>query len=84
VQSQFSTSASARAAGDRNAAVIALAARSLDQGQLEAAVHQLLLLEDQAALVAAEWLTNASIRLATDKATATIMSQAVDQLAASN
>jgi hypothetical protein len=84
MQSQFSTSASARAAGDRNAAVIALAARSLDQGQLEPAVHQLLLLEDEAALVGAEWLTNASIRLATDKAMATIMSQAVDQLAASN
>ena len=83
VQSQFST-ASAGAAGERNAAVITLAARSLDQGQLEAAVHQLLLLEDEAALVAAEWLKNASVRLAADKAIATIMSQALDQLAASN
>lgn len=79
VQSQFATGA---AAGDRNAAVVALAARSLDQGQLEAAVHQLLLLEDEAALVAAEWLKNASVRLAADKAIATIMSQALEQLAA--
>jgi hypothetical protein len=83
VQSQFTT-ASAGAAGERNAAVITLATRSLDQGQLEAAVHQLLLLEDEAAMVAAEWLKNASVRLAADKAIATIMSQALDQLAASN
>jgi hypothetical protein len=83
VQSQF-TAASAGAAGDRNAAVVTLATRSLDQGQLEAAVHQLLLLEDEAALVAAEWLKNASVRLAADKAIATIMSQALEQLAASN
>ncbi len=84
VQSLFTTTASAGAAVDRNAAVIALAARSLDQGQLEAAVHQLVLLEDEAALVAAEWLKNASVRLATDKAIATVMSQALEQLAASN
>jgi hypothetical protein len=83
VKSQFAT-ASAGAAGDRNAAVIALAALSLDQGQLEAAVHQLLLLEDEAALVAAEWLQNAGSRLATDKAIATVMSQAVDQLETPN
>ncbi len=83
VQSQFTT-ASAGAAGERNAAVVTLATRSLDQGQLEAAVHQLLLLEDEAAMVAAEWLKNASVRLAADKAIATIMSQALDQLAASN
>jgi hypothetical protein len=83
VQSQFTT-ASAGAAGERNAAVVTLATRSLDQGQLEAAVHQLLLLEDEAALVAAEWLKNASVRLAADKAMATIMSQALEQLAASN
>jgi hypothetical protein len=82
VQSQFTVGAAG--AGDRNAAVAALAARSLDQGQLDAAVHQLLLLEDEAALVAAEWLKNASVRLATDKAIATIMSQALDRLAASN
>jgi len=82
VQSQFATGTAG--AGDRNAAVVALAARSLDQGQLDAAVHQLLLLEDEAALVAAEWLKNASVRLAADKAIATIMSQALDQLAALN
>jgi hypothetical protein len=84
VKSLFTTAASAEPTGDRNMALIALAARSLDQGQLEAAVHQLLLLEDEAALVAAEWLKNASARLAADKAVATIMSQALDQLAASN
>jgi hypothetical protein len=43
-----------------------------------------LLLEDEAALVAAEWLQNAGSRLATDKAIATVMSQAVDQLATPN
>jgi hypothetical protein len=84
VQSLFTTGASAGATGDRNAALIALAARSLDQDQLDAAVHQLLLLEDEAALVAAEWLKNASLRLDADKATATVMSQALDQLKASN
>ena len=81
VKSQFATGS---AAGDRNAAVIALASRSLDQGQLGAAAQQLLLLEDEAALLAAEWLQNAGIRLATDKAIATVMSQAADQLAAPN
>ncbi len=84
LQSLFTTAAPAGAAADRNAALIALGARSLAQGQLEAAVHQLVLLEDEAALVAAEWLKNASARLATDKAIATVMSQALDQLAASN
>lgn len=84
VQSMFSGTASAEATGNRNAALVALAARSLDQGQLEAAVHQVLMLEDEAALVAAEWLKNASARLAADRAIATIMSQALDQLAASN
>jgi len=83
LQSLFN-SASADATGNRNAALVALATRSLDQGQLEAAVHQLLLLEDEAALVAAEWLKNASARLAADKAIATIMSQALAQLAATN
>jgi hypothetical protein len=83
VQSLFATG-SGEPTGDRNAALIALAARSLDQGQLDAAVHQLLLLEDESALVAAEWLKNASARLAADKAIATMMSQALDQLAASN
>jgi len=84
LQSLFTTVAPAEATGDRNAALVALAARSLNQGQLEAAVHQLVLLEDEAALVAAEWLKNASTRLATDKAIATVMSQALDQLAAAN
>jgi hypothetical protein len=84
LQSLFTTGAPAGAAGDRNAALIALAARSLAQGQLEASVHQLVLLEDEAALVAAEWLKNASARLAADKAIASVMSQALDQLAASN
>jgi hypothetical protein len=84
LQSLFTTGASSGATGDRNAALIALAARSLAQGQLEAAVHQLLLLEDEAALVTAEWLKNASVRLAADKAITTVMSQALDQLAASN
>ena len=51
---------------------------------LNTATHQLLLLEDEAALVAAEWLKNASARLAVDKATATIMSVALDQLATAN
>jgi len=84
LQSLFTTAAPAGAAGDRNAALIALATRSLAQGQLEAAVHQLVLLEDEAALVAAEWLKNAAARLAADKAVATVMSQALDQLAAAN
>jgi hypothetical protein len=85
VQSMFATaSSSSPATDDRNAALIALATRSLAQGQLEAAVHQLLLLEDEAALVAAEWLKNAGARLATDKAIATVMAQALDRLAASH
>ncbi len=82
LQSLFST-APAGTVGDRNVALIALAARSLAQGQLEAAVQQLVLLEEEAALVAAEWLKNASARLAADKAITTVMSQALDQLAAS-
>jgi hypothetical protein len=84
LQSLFTTGAAADATGERNAALIALAARSLAQGQLQAAVQQLLLLEDEAALVAAEWLKNASVRLDADKAVATVMSQALDQLKASN
>jgi hypothetical protein len=81
-QSLFATARSSPATDDRNAALIALATRSLAQGQLEAAVHQLVLLEDAAALVAAEWLKNASARLATDKAIATVMAQALDRLTA--
>jgi hypothetical protein len=77
------TTAPAGNVGDRNAALVALAARSLAQGQLEAAMQQLVLLEEEAALVAAEWLKNASARLAADKAISTVMSQALDQLAAS-
>ena len=84
LQSLFTTTAPLGSAGDRNAALITLAVRSLAQGQLEAAVHQLVLLEDDAALVAADWLKNASARLAADKTIATVMSQALDQLAASN
>jgi hypothetical protein len=84
LQSLFTTAAPAGAAGDRNAALIALATKSLAQDQLEAAVHQLVLLEDEAALVAAEWLNNASTRLAADKAIATVMAQALDRLAAAN
>lgn len=84
LQSLFTTAAPAGVTGDRNAALIALATRSLAQGQLEAAVHQLVLLEDEAALVVAEWLKNASARLAADKAIATVMSQALDRLAAAN
>jgi hypothetical protein len=84
VQSLFATAAPADATGDRNAALVGLAARSLAQGQLEAAVHQLVLLEDEAALVAAEWLKNASTRLAADKAIVTVMAQALDRLAAAN
>lgn len=82
VGSLFTTAASPAAADDRNGTLIALAARSLEQGQLAAAVHQLLLLEDEPALLAAEWLKDASTRLAVDKAIATIMAQALDQLAA--
>ena len=82
VRSWFATAGAGAAADDRNAALVRMAARSLDQGQIEPAVHQLLLLEDEAALVAAEWLKNASARLAADKAVATIMSQALDQIAA--
>jgi hypothetical protein len=83
VGSLFTTAASPSTAADRNGALIGLAARSLEQDQLAAATHQLLLLEDEAALVAAEWLKNASARLAVDKAMAGVMSQALDQLAAS-
>lgn len=82
LQSLFTT-APPGTVGERNAALVALAARSLAQGQLEAAMQQLVLLEEESALVAAEWLKNASARLAADKAIATVMSQALDQLAAS-
>ena len=41
------------------------------------------LLEDEPALLAAEWLKDASTRLTVDKAIATIMTQALDQLAGS-
>jgi hypothetical protein len=81
VGSLFTTAASP-ATDDRNGTLIALAAHSLEQGQLAAAVHQLLLLEDEPALLAAEWLKDASTRLAVDKAIETIMTQALDQLAA--
>ena len=83
VGSLFATAAAPTTAADRNGALIALAERSLEQDQLAAATHQLLLLEDEAALVAAEWLKNASARLAVDKAMASVMSQALDHLAAS-
>jgi len=53
------------------------------RGLAFAAVHQLLLLEDEPALLAAEWLKDASTRLAVDKAIASIMTRALDQLAAS-
>jgi hypothetical protein len=82
VGSLFATAASP-ATDDRNGTLIALASHSLEQGQLPAAVHQLLLLEDEPALLAAEWLKDASTRLAVDKAIATVMTQALDQLAAS-
>jgi hypothetical protein len=82
VGSLFTTAASP-ATDDRNGTLIALAAHSLEQGQLAAAVHQLLLLEDEPALLAAEWLKDASTRLAVDKAIASIMTRALDQLAAS-
>lgn len=67
---------------NRNAAVVALAQRNLAAGQLAPAVDQLLLLEDQSALVAAEWLQEASARLAVDKASATLVSVAFERLAA--
>jgi uroporphyrinogen-III synthase len=70
--------------GDRNATIIALAERSLAKGQLAAAVDQIALLEDQAALIATEWLKGASARLTTDKASATLMAQAFDRLASTN
>ena len=66
---------------DRNVAVVASAERSLNQGELAAAVDQVLLLEDQAALVTAGWLASASARLAVDKASATLMRQALDRIA---
>jgi hypothetical protein len=85
VQSMFvSRSADDVVGGDRNATIIALAERNLAKGQLAAAVDQLALLEDQAALVASEWLKSASARLTTDKATASLMAQAFTRLAATN
>lgn len=66
--------------GSRNAVAIAAAERNLSDGQLAAAVDQLLLLEGHAALVVTEWLREASARLAIDKAATTIMAQAFEQL----
>ena len=85
VQSMFtSRSVDETVGGDRNGTIIALAERSLAKGQLAAAVDQIALLEDQAALIAAEWLKSASARLTTDKAAATLMAQAFDRMAAAN
>jgi hypothetical protein len=85
VQSVFSSrSVDETVGGDRNATIIALAERSLTKGQLAAAVDQIALLEDQAALIATEWLKNASARLTTDKASATLMAQAFNRLAGTN
>ncbi|MSO94006.1 MAG: hypothetical protein EXQ86_11490 [Rhodospirillales bacterium] len=67
---------------NRNASVVRTAERSLAQGQLASAVDQLLLLEGNAALVAAEWLREASARLAVDKAAETVLSRAFDQFVA--
>jgi hypothetical protein len=67
----------------RNGTAVAMAERSLADGQLAAAVDQLLLLEDRAPLLAAEWLREASARLANDKAAATVVSKAFDRLNAS-
>ncbi len=72
----------AEASDSRNAAAVAMAERSLGEGQLAAAVDQLLLLEDRAALLAAEWLREASARLAVDKASVAVTSQAFEQLKA--
>ncbi|MBI1774046.1 MAG: hypothetical protein HYR63_01740 [Proteobacteria bacterium] len=70
------------ASDNRNATAVALAERSLADGQLAAAVDQLLLLEDRAALLAAEWLREASARLAMDKAGVAVVNHAFDQLRA--
>lgn len=81
LQSWYASGPSGGSRGDRNAAVVASAERSLDRGQLAAAVDQVLLLEDQAALVTAGWLANASARLAVDKAASALMRQALDHIA---
>lgn len=70
--------------GDRNTSAVALAERSLAKGQLAPALDQIVLLEDQASLVATEWLRSASARLVTDKAVAALTAQAFDRLAVVN
>jgi hypothetical protein len=82
VQSMFVSRASDDvAAGGRNERIVALAERSLTRGQLAPAVDQIALLEDEAAVVATEWLRNASARLNVDKATAMLVAQAFDRMA---
>jgi hypothetical protein len=82
VQSMFVSRASDDvAAGGRNERIVALAERSLTRGQLAPAVDQIALLEDEAAVVATEWLRNASARLNVDKATAMLVAQAFDRVA---
>ena len=81
LRSWYASGPSGGSGSDRNAAVVASAERSLDRGQLAAAVDQVLLLEDQAALVTAGWLANASARLAVDKAASALMRQALDRIA---
>jgi hypothetical protein len=66
----------------RNGTAVAMAERSLADGQLAAAVDQLLLLEDRAALLASEWLRDAGARLAVDKAAASVVDRAFDRLTA--
>ena len=58
-----------------------MAERSLADGQLALAVDQLLLLEDRGALIAAEWLRDATARLAADRAIGMVVAQAFDRLA---
>ena len=83
VQSMFVSRASddAAAGGGRNERIVALAERSLTRGQLAPAVDQIALLDDEAAVVATEWLRNASARLNVDKATAMLVAQAFDRVA---
>ncbi|HEV2300862.1 MAG TPA: mitofilin family membrane protein [Stellaceae bacterium] len=81
LRSWYETGPTGDPSADRNAAIVASAERSLDHGELAAAVDQVLLLEDQAALVTAGWLANASARLAVDKAASTLMRQALDRIA---
>ena len=65
----------------RNAIAVGMAERSLADGQLALAVDQLLLLEDRGALIAAEWLRDATARLAADRAIGMVVAQAFDRLA---